>query len=149
LNDTLKLVKNQLMLSTVELETELPTDLPLVSGERKGLRQAFLNLFINAIQAMPKGGTLIIRAYVPDAQPWVKVDVVDTGLGIASENLPRLFEPFFTTKEVGRGTGLGLAVTYSILQKHGGRIEVHSTLGQGSTFSVSLPVSREAAASGV
>jgi two-component system NtrC family sensor kinase len=91
LNDTLKLVKNQLMLSAVELETEFPTDLPLVSGDRKSLRQAFLNLFINAIQAMPKGGTLAIRAYVPDGQPWVKVDVVDTGVGIASENLPRLF----------------------------------------------------------
>ena len=149
LNDTLKLVKNQLMLSAVELETELPTDLPLVSADRKSLRQAFLNLFINAIQAMPKGGTLIIRAYAPDGQPWVKVDVVDTGVGIAAENLSRLFEPYFTTKEVGRGTGLGLAVTYSILQKHGGRIEVHSTPGQGSTFSVSLPVSREATASGV
>jgi two-component system NtrC family sensor kinase len=143
LNDTLKLVKNQLMLSSVELETELSTDFPPVSGDRKSLRQAFLNLFINAIQAMPKGGTLGIRAYVPDGQPWVKVDVVDTGVGIPPENLPRLFEPFFTTKEVGRGTGLGLAVTYSILQKHGGRIEVHSTPGRGTTFTVSLPVSTE------
>jgi two-component system NtrC family sensor kinase len=143
LNDTLKLIKNQLMLSAVEPETELPTDLPLVSGDKKSLRQAFLNLFINAIQAMPKGGTLGIRAYVPDGQPWVKVDVVDTGVGIPPENLPRLFEPFFTTKEVGRGTGLGLAVSYSILKKHGGRIEVHSAPGRGSTFTVSLPVSTQ------
>jgi two-component system, NtrC family, sensor kinase len=149
LNDTLKLVKNQLMLAAVELETEFPSDLPLVSGDRKSLRQAFLNLFINAIQAMPKGGTLSVRTSVPDGQSWVKVDVVDTGVGIPPENLPRLFEPFFTTKEVGRGTGLGLAVTYSILKKHGGRIEVHSTPGEGSTFTVSLPVSTGATPHGV
>jgi two-component system NtrC family sensor kinase len=146
LNDTVKLVRNQLMLNGIELEQAFPEILPTISGERKSLRQAFLNLLINAIQAMPGGGTLSIRAYVPNGEPWLKVDVGDTGKGIAPENLSRIFEPFFTTKQVGRGTGLGLSVTYGILEKHGGRIEVASVVGQGSTFTVSLPIKQELAA---
>jgi signal transduction histidine kinase len=140
LNDTVKLVRNQLMLNGIELRHDIPETLPIISGDRKSLRQAFLNLLINAIQAMPGGGTLSIRAYVPNGEPWLKVDVEDTGKGIPPENLSRIFEPFFTTKEVGRGTGLGLSVTYGILEKHGGRVEVASVVGQGSTFTVSLPI---------
>jgi two-component system NtrC family sensor kinase len=146
LNDTVKLVRNQLMLNGIELQQAIPETLPAISGERKSLRQAFLNLLINAIQAMPGGGTLSIRAYVLNGEPWLKVDVQDTGGGIAPENLSRIFEPFFTTKQVGRGTGLGLSVTYGILEKHGGRIEVASVVGQGSTFTVSLPIKQELAA---
>jgi two-component system NtrC family sensor kinase len=146
LNDTVKLVRNQLMLSGIELQQAIPGTLPTISGERKSLRQAFLNLLINAIQAMPGGGTLSIRAYVPNGGPWLKVDVEDTGRGIAPENLSRIFEPFFTTKQVGRGTGLGLSVTYGILEKHGGSIEVASVVGQGSTFTVSLPIKQQVAA---
>ncbi|HYA03740.1 MAG TPA: ATP-binding protein [Syntrophobacteria bacterium] len=145
LNDTVKLVRNQLMLNGIELQQAIPVTLPTISGDRKSLRQAFLNLLINAIQAMPGGGTLWIRAYVPNEEPWLKVDVEDTGKGIAPEHLSRIFEPFFTTKEVGRGTGLGLSVTYGILEKHGGRIEVASVVGQGSTFTVSLPIKEEPA----
>jgi two-component system, NtrC family, sensor kinase len=140
--DTLKLVRNQLSLSGIQAELDLPQDLPQVQGNRKSLQQVFLNLFINAIQAMLDGGSLTVRAYpTPDGQ-WLKVEVLDTGMGIAAEHLPHIFDPFYTTKEVGRGTGLGLSVTYGIVEKHGGHIEVESEQGKGSTFSVVLPVRR-------
>jgi len=143
IQDTLKLVRNQLSLSGIQAELDLPQDLPRVQGNRKSLQQVFLNLFINAIQAMLEGGSLTVRAYsTPDGQ-WLKVQVMDTGMGIAAEHLPHIFDPFYTTKQVGRGTGLGLSVTYGIVEKHGGHIEVESEKGKGSTFSVVLPVGRE------
>ena len=143
LHDTLKLVRNQLLLSGVEEEFEVPDDLPEVYGDYKSLQQVFLNLFINAIQAMPDGGKLSIRATLAPQGDWLRIDVSDTGVGIEPENMPHIFDPFFTTKEVGKGTGLGLSVTYSILQKHGGNIEVQSHKGMGTTFTVILPVTRE------
>jgi two-component system NtrC family sensor kinase len=138
IQDTLKLVRNQLVLSGIQVEEELP-ELPPVHGDRKGLQQVFLNLFINAIQAMPDGGTLQIRTSSADGH-WLKVEVSDTGVGIDPKNLPRIFDPFFSTKQVGRGTGLGLSVTYGIIDKHGGHIEAHSQKGQGSTFTILLPL---------
>jgi signal transduction histidine kinase len=143
ITDTLKLVRNQLSLSGIQAELDLPQDLPRVQGDRKSLQQVFLNLFINAVQAMLDGGSLTVRAYpTPDGQ-WLKVQVMDTGIGIAAEHLPHIFDPFYTTKQVGRGTGLGLSVTYGIVEKHGGHIEVESEKGKGSTFSVVLPVGRK------
>jgi two-component system, NtrC family, sensor kinase len=153
IHDTLKLVRNQLSLSGSQEELELPADLPLIHGDRKSLQQVFLNLFINAIQAMPQGGTLRIKAgtlehgpWSPASSPahhWIKVDVIDSGVGIDSQDLPHVFDPFFTTKDVGRGTGLGLSVSYSIIQKHGGHIEVRSRKGEGTTFTVLLPIEDE------
>ncbi len=147
IHDTLKLVRNQLLLSGVEEQTDMPEDLPAVCGDYKSLQQVFLNLFINAIQAMPTGGILSTRASVSDDGDWVKIDVRDTGMGIDHTDIPHIFDPFFTTKEVGKGTGLGLSVTYGILQKHGGNIEVHSQPGMGATFTITLPVRREESAS--
>ena len=143
LRDTLKLVQNQVVLSGVEVERDLPSDLPIIHGNPKTLQQIFLNLFINAIQAMRDGGTLAVRARTENGGHWLKVEVADTGTGIDPEDLPHIFEPFYTTKEVGRGTGLGLSVSYSIAQKHGGHIEVKSQKGAGSTFTVVLPVDEE------
>jgi two-component system, NtrC family, sensor kinase len=141
--DTLKLVRNQLALSGIQVEMQLPESLPPIRGDKKGLQQVFLNLFINAIQAMLDGGTLHIRAYpAPDGQ-WVKVEVRDSGVGIEAEHLPRIFDPFYTTKQVGRGTGLGLSVSYGIVEKHGGHLEVESQRGRGSTFTVTLPIDQE------
>ena len=142
IQDTLKLVRNQLSLSGIQVEEEFPSDLPPIHGDRKSLQQVFLNLFINAIQAMLNGGTLTIKASSEDGQ-WLKVEVIDTGVGIEPEHLPRIFDPFYTTKQVGRGTGLGLSVTYGIVEKHGGHIEVQSQKGKGSTFTVILPVHQE------
>jgi signal transduction histidine kinase len=143
LRDTLKLVQNQVVLSGVEVERDLPSDLPIIHGNPKTLQQVFLNLLINAIQAMRDGGTLAVRARTENGGHWLKVEVADTGIGIDPEDLPHIFEPFYTTKEVGRGTGLGLSVSYSIAQKHGGHIEVKSQKGAGSTFTVVLPVDEE------
>ncbi len=143
IDDTLKLVRNQLMLSGIQVEKEIPADFPFISGDRKSLQQVFLNLFINAIQAMPDGGNLGIRVYNSEDGHWLKIDVADTGQGIDADHLPHIFDPFFTTKTVGRGTGLGLSVTYGIIEKHGGHIEAHSQKGQGATFTISLPLQRE------
>ena len=143
IQDTLKLVRNQLSLSGIHVETDLPQDLPEIHGDRKSLQQVFLNLFINAIQAMLDGGSLTLRAYATQDGQWLKVEVKDTGIGIDPGDLPRIFDPFYTTKQVGRGTGLGLSVTYGIVEKHGGHIEVESQKGQGSTFTVVLPVHKQ------
>jgi two-component system NtrC family sensor kinase len=137
--DTLKLVRNQLSLSGIHVEQDIPPDLPPIYGDRKSLQQVFLNLFINAIQAMLDGGTLQIRARTADGQSMV-IDVSDTGVGIDPEHLPLIFDPFYTTKQVGRGTGLGLSVTYGIVEKHGGHIDVKSRKGEGTTFTVTLPL---------
>jgi two-component system NtrC family sensor kinase len=142
-HDTLKLVRNQLALSGIQVEEEYPPGLPSIHGDRKSLQQVFLNLFINAIQAMLEGGTLAIRAQPSEDGHWLRVEVRDTGVGIDPEHLPRIFDPFYTTKQVGRGTGLGLSVTYGIVEKHGGHIEVQSQKGQGSAFTVVLPVLKE------
>jgi len=142
-HDTLKLVRNQLTLSGIQVEEDLPSGLLPIHGDRKSLQQVFLNLFINAIQAMLDGGTLTLKAYPAEDGQWLKVEVADTGVGIEPEHLPRIFDPFYTTKQVGRGTGLGLSVTYGIVEKHGGHIEVRSEKGKGSTFTVILPIHQE------
>ena len=98
-------------------------------------------LATNGIDAMPGGGTLTLR--VKQSGPRVLVDVSDTGIGIPPENMTKIFDPFFTTKDVGRGTGLGLAVCYGILSEHGGRLDVRSTLGAGTTFTITLPVAND------
>jgi len=142
-HDTLKLVRNQMTLSGIQVKEDFPPGLPPFQGDRKSLQQVFLNLFINAIQAMLDGGTLAVKARPSEDGQWLKVEVTDTGLGIEPEHLPRIFDPFYTTKQVGRGTGLGLSVTYGIVEKHGGHIEVRSEKGEGSTFTVILPVHHE------
>ena len=140
---TLKLVKNQIMLAGIRINTLFSQDMPSIQGNFRNLEQVFLNLFINAIQAMPEGGDIHLRA-LQDSEKYIKVEIQDTGPGIKPENLEHIFEPFYTTKAVGRGTGLGLAVTYSLLEKHGGHIEVHSEVNVGTTFSIYLPVSNGA-----
>ncbi len=140
--DTLRLVRNQLLLAGVEGVVEFPSDLPHVYGDYKSLQQVFLNLFINAIHAMPEGGKLLIRGSTSGDGEWVSVGVSDTGIGIESEDMPHIFDPFFTTKEVGKGTGLGLSVSYNLIRKHGGSIEVDSKPGRGTTFTVKLPTNQ-------
>jgi two-component system NtrC family sensor kinase len=140
IDDTLKLVRNQLMLSGIQVEKEITPGVPPISGDRKSLQQVFLNLFINAIQAMPDGGQLTIRVWGDNSQ--LHVDVKDSGQGIDPAHLPHIFDPFYTTKEVGRGTGLGLSVTYGIIEKHGGHIEAHSKKGEGAVFSIVMPAKK-------
>jgi signal transduction histidine kinase len=138
---TLKLVGNQLSLNGIKVVTDLPADLPAIHGDMHYLQQVFINLFLNADQAMDKGGTLSIKAHSDGER--LCVDVADTGCGMDKDTLSRIFDPFFTTKPVGKGTGLGLSIIYGILKKHGGSIEVHSEEGEGTTFTVCLPVHEE------
>ena len=123
----------------VEIQIDVADDLRDVSGDEGQLQQAVITLAENAIDAMPDGGTLSLRARAGDAGASVLVEVSDSGVGIPQENLAKIFDPFFTTKEVGRGTGLGLAVCYGIVAEHGGRISVDSTVGRGTTFTLTLP----------
>lgn len=134
---TLALLRNQIMISGLAMNIDVPGSLPKVAGNLRHLQQVFLNLLQNAVHATPQGGSIDISG--KDASDFVCFIVRDTGQGIDAENLPHIFEPFYTTKEVGQGTGLGLAVTYSIVKRHGGRIEVESEPGQGTAFYVYLP----------
>ena len=140
--ETIQLAENQISLNKINLSQEIDPALPAVRGSRQGLQQVFLNLILNAVQAMPGGGDLTVRT-VLDKEARIVFTVQDTGVGIAPENLPHIFDPFFTTKEVGQGTGLGLSVSYGIIKKHGGRITVDSAPGKGSTFAVILPTNQE------
>jgi two-component system NtrC family sensor kinase len=146
-----RLLAHQKRGAPVTIETEFAEDLPLVSGDTGQLQQAVIILAENAIDAMPQGGTLTLRTLraedeedesVIDEGESVRIEVGDTGHGIAEEIRERIFDPFFTTKEVGRGTGLGLAVCYGIVTEHGGRIGVESAVGRGSTFRITLPVAQ-------
>jgi signal transduction histidine kinase len=124
----------------VQVQTNL-ADLPMVSADAAQMEQVLLVLIVNAADAMPRGGNLWITSSVHPESHEVQVRVRDDGCGIAPELLPQLFEPFLTTKENGQGVGLGLAISRSIVERHRGRIEVQSKLGQGSTFTVILPMS--------
>jgi two-component system, LuxR family, sensor kinase FixL len=116
---------------------------PLLHWDRQALRQVFLNLLTNALDAMPQGGTLTVRVSAdgPAGHPRaVVVEVTDTGVGIPPDLLPRVMDPFFTTKDEGKGTGLGLAICRRIVQEGGGTIRLDSAVGQGTTVRVTLPV---------
>jgi CheY-like chemotaxis protein len=148
LEKVLALRATQLRLSNIRVERDHAPDLPRVLGDVNQLQQVFLNLLLNAEQVIAEsgsGGCIRLRtATRADARGrWVLGQISDDGPGIRSDVLPRIFEPFFTTKEVGSGTGLGLSVSYGIVQEHGGRIEVESRPG-ATTFSVVLPVAAEA-----
>ena len=132
-----RLLSHQRRNSAVEFRLEIASDLAYVSGDPGQLQQAIIALAANAIDAMmDHGGTLTISGRNESEK--VVVEVSDTGIGIPPENLTKIFEPFFTTKEIGRGTGLGLAVCYGILTEHGGTLNVQSTVGTGTTFTITL-----------
>jgi signal transduction histidine kinase len=132
-----ELVEYQARKNGIEVEFDLDASGAVVRADHFQIEQLLLNLVLNAIQAMPSGGTLMLRSRI-DADR-VLIDVQDTGVGIPAEIRDRIFDPFFTTREVGQGTGLGLSVSYSIVQAHGGVILVDSEVGRGSRFTVVLP----------
>jgi two-component system NtrC family sensor kinase len=141
IKDTARLVTHQQRGDDIQIVIEAAAGLPSVAGDVGQLQQAVVALATNAIDAMPEGGTLTLSASRSDAR--ILVQVKDTGIGIAPENMTKIFDPFFTTKDVGRGTGLGLAVCYGILSDHGGRLDVRSTVGAGTTFTITLPIADE------
>jgi hypothetical protein len=139
IQETLSLLEHQLVKSGILLKTSLDPELRPIHGNGGKLQQVFLNLFLNARDAMPGGGALEVRTWPEGAG--ARVEVADTGTGIAPENLHRVYDPFFTTKSARKGTGLGLSVTYGIIQEHGGFIEVTNRPGGGARFRIDLPFS--------
>jgi two-component system NtrC family sensor kinase len=131
------LVQHRAELGEVDIVVDLPGDLPPLRADRGQLQQLLLVLCLNAVEAMPEGGRLSVRARSAGAD--VRIEVSDTGCGMPAERLAHIFEPFFTTKEQGQGVGLGLAVAYGIVERHGGRIEVASTPDEGTTFTIHMP----------
>ncbi|HUK56932.1 MAG TPA: ATP-binding protein [Nitrospiria bacterium] len=157
---TLNLLRHQAEISNIVLNEEYGSDLPPLIVDGDQMKQVFINLLKNAFDAMPKGGTLTVttlahgldglspqRTFAENdpvfSRKTIEMRFQDTGEGIDKEHIPKIFDPFFTTKE-GMGTGLGLAVSYGIIERHGGRIEVFSELGTGTTFVIKLPVKEEA-----
>ena len=142
IEETLTLVAHPFRAANVQVVKNLEGDLPAVLGSTNRLQQVFLNLFLNAKDAMPSGGMLEVRSAANNGS--VEIEVADTGMGIQRENLARVFDPFFTTKATGRGTGLGLSVSYGIIKEHAGKIEVRSTPGKGTSFRLEFPAVRKA-----
>jgi len=146
LKDTLGLLMPKIKKNNIQLDLSLTDPLPPMEGDSKQLGQVLLNLLLNAIEAMPQGGTLKIQSNIetnPDNKDkFFQIVIQDTGQGIPESDIPHLFEPFFTTKK--EGTGLGLSIVNSLVQKHHGQIEVESELGRGSSFILTLPMRKEA-----
>ena len=137
IGDVLSLLEHQFKSSRIQVRRELAAPAPIVRGVEYKLQQVFLNLFLNARDAMPKGGWLTVSAKVEGQEAIIELS--DTGIGIPAEHLARIYDPFFTTKAEGRGTGLGLSVTYGIVQEHGGILSCESAPGQGTRFRLVLP----------
>jgi two-component system NtrC family sensor kinase len=136
----LRLVQHQTELNNVQLQPQLAENLPQVQCDAGQIEQLLLALMINACEAMPHGGNLAVRSRMVPEIGAVQLEVQDDGVGIPEDLLPNLFEPFFTTKEKGHGVGLGLAISKGIVERHRGRIDVESKPGQGTRFTVTLPV---------
>jgi len=138
LEQTIELLRNSARINNIEIETSLAPDLPIIAGERAQLQQVFLNMISNAIDAIGKDG--LIRVASSRDETRIQVSIADDGRGIPADQQKRVFEPFFTTKETGKGTGLGLWVSYNIVDKLGGTISLESEEGKGSCFTVSVPI---------
>jgi signal transduction histidine kinase len=135
--DVLALLEHQFEIHRIKVRRELSDEPVLVFGMEHKLQQVFLNLFLNAKDAMPKGGWLSVVTRVEDRR--IIAEVADTGSGIPNEYLARIYDPFFTTKMIGQGTGLGLSITYGIVREHNGAIDCDSVVGQGTRFVLSFP----------
>jgi PAS domain S-box-containing protein len=142
LQEILELLKHQPNYGEMKIVADLKSDIPTIQGDPSGLRQVFMNLLINACHAIKDGGSVKIATTHSVKDGVIHIQVQDTGCGIAHDVIDRIWDPFFTTKEVGKGIGLGLALSYNIVKRHGGEIKVESNEGKGATFTVLLPVSR-------
>ncbi|OGP69137.1 MAG: hypothetical protein A2Z73_05615 [Deltaproteobacteria bacterium RBG_13_60_28] len=143
LEEALSLVSDHLLFQNIDLVKEFQADLPPVLGDKNKLEQVFINLLMNCGESMDGEGRLTVATSLRSGSEMLQIRFQDTGPGIPEGHLSRLFDPFFTTKEVGKGVGLGLSISYGIIQKHRGRISVESTGPQGTTFLVELPVLQE------
>ena len=140
ITDGLFFLENQALFHNIRIVKNLDPSLPLATGNAGQLKQVFMNIIINAAEAMHGNGELTIATYPASDRNSILMEFCDTGEGISEENLSRIFDPFFTTKDVGKGTGLGLATSYGIIEDHGGKILVKSKVGEGTTFTIELPM---------
>ncbi len=140
IEEILQLTSNQCKLSKVKVDRRFSANLPAFHGDRQQISQVLLNLVLNAIDAMPGGGSLTVATGLAEERDYIMVQITDTGVGIPEHVLPSIFDPFFTTKPTGKGTGLGLSVSLGIVRKHGGDIRVRSRINEGTTFMVLLPM---------
>ncbi len=143
IKETLSFTKHQVEKKKVRLLQNLQERLPLIEGNASQLQQVFTNLILNAVHAMPQGGTLTISTMMNKDEKRIEISFTDTGVGIGQENMDKIFEPFFSTKKVGEGTGLGLSVSYGLIKNHRGEIQVTSEQDRGTTFTVFLPAPEE------
>jgi PAS domain S-box-containing protein len=141
--EIIELVRHQPNYAEMEIVTDLHEPIPAILGDSSGLRQVFMNLMINACHAIKDGGLINVSTAYGVNDRTLVIQIRDTGCGITHDVIDRIWDPFFTTKEVGDGVGLGLALTYNIIKRHGGEIKVESHVGSGSTFTVLLPVRRD------
>jgi two-component system NtrC family sensor kinase len=141
-NDTLRqtigILDNYARINNIDIQTELNPDLPIIAGDQAQLQQVFLNLISNAIDAIGKNGLIRVKSIRSGGE--ILVSVSDNGPGIPEDMQRKVFDPFFTTKSAGRGTGLGLWVSYNIVEKMGGNISLNSKVGEGATFVVQIPI---------
>jgi len=127
----------------IEIIKKLDLTLPLIEGNSSQLKQVFMNIMVNAAEAMEGRGTLTVTTALQPENNSVLIEFSDTGRGIPPEYISRIFDPFFTTKEVGKGTGLGLSLSYGVIEQHKGKIDVRSKVGKGTCFVIELPAKHE------
>jgi two-component system NtrC family sensor kinase len=138
--NTLFLIENQASFQDIEIVKELGENIPKIPIDASQMKQVFMNIFLNAAEAMAGKGNLFVATEYREEEKSIVIRIKDTGCGIPEKNLTKLFDPFFTTKKVGEGTGLGLAISYGIIKNHEGTIEVKSTVGKGTEFTIRLSV---------
>ena len=143
IDEVLSVLEPQLQKGGITIQKKFNEEIPKLIVDPQKIQQVFMNLFLNARQAMSEGGRIVVRTFLQ--KDMLAVEITDTGIGISDKNIDRIFDPFFTTKESGRGTGLGLSVSYGIIQQHGGKIEVISSPGKGSSFKILLPIAEKSA----
>ena len=140
--EAITLIRTRLKDDKITINTEFDYDLPLIIGDIKQLKQVFLNILLNSIEAMPDGGKITVGTNMinlsRDQKRLLKITIADTGCGIEADKIKYIFDPFFTTKEYG--TGMGLAIAFTVIEQHGGMIEVDSKPSKGTTFTIYLPI---------
>ena len=141
-SETMHFLHHQPMFRSIQLEKDIPEDMPQISADANQLSQVLMNLLLNAAQAMPEGGVITVSGQKVKFEESVEITVRDTGTGIPADILPHVFEPFFTTKR-GKGTGLGLSISQAYIRSHGGDIRVNSIPGEGTTVRFTLPIRQE------
>lgn len=140
IKDTISIIKNQIFFEKINLKLNLCNNLPDIKIDINQIEQVLINIMLNSVEAMSDGGDLIIKTNINENYTNIIIYITDTGYGIPYESIDKIFDPFFTTKEIGKGTGLGLAVSYGIIKRHGGQIIVDSQVEIGTTFTIILPI---------